>query len=76
LPIADGSPEPPTSSLYADPQQIQLLERFGVEVPLVPWPDPPKRLVRISAQIYNQPSEYERLAAGLQEVLRPKSAAQ
>jgi len=76
LPIADGSPEPATSSLYADPQQIELLDRFGVEVPLVPWPAPPKRLVRISAQIYNQPSEYQRLAAGLLEVLRPKSAAQ
>jgi isopenicillin-N epimerase len=76
LPITDGSADPPTSSLYADPQQIQLLEQFGVEVPLVPWPDPPKRVVRISAQIYNQRSEYERLALGLREMLRPKSAAQ
>ncbi len=71
LPISDGSREPPTSSLYADPQQIQLFKQFGVEVPIVPWPGPPKRLIRISAQIYNELSHYHRLAVGVQEILMP-----
>ena len=66
LRIADGSPEPPSSSLYADPQQVELLQRFAVEVPLVPWPAPPKRLIRISAQLYNGAAEYERLADALE----------
>ena len=70
VPITDGSAEPPASSLYADPQQIELLEKFGVEVPLVPWPSPPKRLIRISAQLYNRPSEYHRLAQGLIDTLK------
>ncbi len=73
VPIANGSAEPPPSSLYADPQQIELLERFGVEVPIVPWPSPPKRLIRISAQVYNRASEYHRLAEGLIDILRAVS---
>jgi len=69
LPIADGSPEPPPSALYNDPQQVLLFERFAVEVPLVPWPRPPKRLIRISAQIYNDLSDYVRLAAAVREMM-------
>ncbi len=69
LPIWDGSPEPPASSLYADPLQTLLLKKPGIEVPLVPWPAPPKRLVRISAQLYNRAAQYELLATALREHL-------
>ena len=69
LPLPDGDGTPPTSPLYADPLQDVLYER-GIEVPIVPWPRPPKRLVRISAQLYDERAEYERLAAALREVLR------
>jgi isopenicillin-N epimerase len=65
LPLPDGDPTPPVSSLYADPLQKDLLEAAGVEVPVVSWPGPPKRLVRISAQVYNAKAEYERLADAL-----------
>src|SRR5207249_1411824 len=51
VPIADGS-GPPGSPLYGDPLQDALLERYRIEVPIVPWPGPPKRLVRVSAQLY------------------------
>jgi isopenicillin-N epimerase len=71
LPIWDGSPPPPTSSLTVDPQQIALFERFGVEVPIVPWPRPPKRLIRVSAQIYNDLSDYDRLAVAVREMMTP-----
>ena len=70
IPIADGDPSPPSSALYLDALQLALYERHRVEVPIVPWPAPPKRLVRISAQIYNERWEYERLAHGLVSELR------
>src|SRR5262249_46326605 len=35
LPIWDGYSEPPSSSLYADRQQIELFDRLGIEVPLI-----------------------------------------
>ncbi len=54
----------------ADPLQAALRERHGVEVPVFAWPAPPKRLLRISAQLYNEPRDYERLAEGLAELLR------
>ena len=40
----------------------QLLDNFAIEVPLIPWEEKPKLLMRISAQIYNSIQEYEYLA--------------
>jgi isopenicillin-N epimerase len=65
VPLPAGSGEAPSSPLYADPLQEALLERWSIEVPIVPWPAPPARLVRVSAQIYNAPSQYELLACAL-----------
>ena len=62
LPLPDGSAEPPESPLYADPLQEELLGEHGIEVPIIPWPAPPKRLIRISAQIYNHEDQYRKLA--------------
>lgn len=45
--------------------QTELLERFGIEVPVFYWPKPPRRLLRISAQAYNDLAQYERLAEEL-----------
>jgi isopenicillin-N epimerase len=69
LPLPDGSPDPPTSPLYLDPLQDALMATHAIEVPIVPWPAPPKRLVRISAQIYNEIEEYEALARALASLL-------
>jgi isopenicillin-N epimerase len=41
----------------------------GIEVPVYPWPAPPKRLLRISAQLYNSLPQYEFLAKVLAEEL-------
>lgn len=70
LPLPDGDGAPPSSALYADPLQIALFERHHVEVPIPPWPHPPRRLVRISAHLHNEASDYGRLAAALQAELR------
>jgi isopenicillin-N epimerase len=68
VPIPDGA-EIPQTPLYGDPLQDALLARYRIEVPVAPWPAPPKRLVRVSAQLYNTPEEYDRLAHALRELL-------
>ncbi len=57
------------SPLYLDPLQDALLAGHGIEVPVIPWPTPPGRLLRVSAQLYNSLPQYERLAGVLPELL-------
>jgi len=40
-----------------------LHTQWAIEVPISPWPSPESRVIRISAQQYNQLSDYERLAS-------------
>ncbi len=54
---------------WSDPLQDALYERFRIEVPVMFWPSPPQRLVRVSAHLYNDESQYRRLARALTEVL-------
>ncbi len=71
LPLPDGaSIEPPKSPLYLDPLQEELLGKFRIEVPVIPWPRPPARVLRISAQVYNAREQYEALARALKELLK------
>ncbi len=69
LPLPDGSGEISNSPLYADPLQDELLEQFGIEVPVIPWPAPPQRLLRVSGQVYNQDGDYEALGRALRTLL-------
>jgi isopenicillin-N epimerase len=76
IPLADAQQlVVPTSPLYADPLQDDLRERFGIEVPVIPWPEAPKRVLRISAQLYNSLPQYERLAHALVELMPPNRRA-
>lgn len=52
-----------------EPLHLTLFERHRIEVPVFSWPDAPKRLVRISAHLYNTPDDYRKLAAALSEEL-------
>ncbi len=66
VPIADAADDgAPASPLYADPLQDKLRLRHRIEVPIIPWPAPPKRLLRISAQLYNSLPQYRLLAEAL-----------
>ena len=47
----------------------ELLDRYGIEVPVYYWPAPPHPMLRISAQYYNCPGQYERLADAMGELL-------
>ncbi|WP_257459935.1 aminotransferase class V-fold PLP-dependent enzyme [Archangium lipolyticum] len=67
--LPDGFPAVP-SALGLDPLQDRLLFEYGIEVPITPWPRPPHRHVRVSAQLYNSRAEYQRLADALEALLR------
>lgn len=53
--------------LFEDPLQVRLREHHRIEVPIMHWPAPPSRLLRISAQVYNAEWQYEQLAAALRQ---------
>lgn len=69
LPLPGGDGSAPRSPLYDDPLQAALFDRYHIEVPIVPWPAPRGRLVRVSAQIYNSREQYERLGGALRALL-------
>jgi len=78
VPLPDSpAGDPPARSRITpiDPIQDALFARHAIEVPVHPWPAPPRRLLRISAQMYNCTAHYERLAAALVELLGPAAGA-
>ncbi|HEX6811203.1 MAG TPA: aminotransferase class V-fold PLP-dependent enzyme [Planctomycetota bacterium] len=48
-----------------DPLQVRLFDEHRIEVPVMRWPQPPLRLVRIAPQAYNSRAQYEYLARAL-----------
>ncbi len=56
-----------------DPWQDELLEKHRIEVPIIPWPRWPRRLLRVSAQLYNSLPQYERLVDVLRQLIRARS---
>lgn len=49
--------------------QAALLERYHIEVPIIPWGSANGRLLRISAQFYNTLADYDALAGALLDLL-------
>jgi isopenicillin-N epimerase len=66
VPLPDATekdwPRPPFNE---SPMQEALCEKHRIEVPVIFWPRPPKRLLRVSAQLYNFLPQYDRLAGAL-----------
>lgn len=54
-----------------NPSELQraLRTQYQIEVPIIPFPTPTNRLVRISAQLYNTLPHYEYLATALRGLL-------
>ena len=69
LPDSGGGRPAPRDRASWHPLSQALLEKHGIEVPVIVFPAPPRQLVRISAQVYNSLDEYQALAAALREEL-------
>ena len=52
----------------SDKLNATLIEDYRIEVPVMRWPSPPRRLLRVSAQLYNTRADYERLAEALRDL--------
>lgn len=68
VPLPAGTPGGRPDAFAVDPLQKELFERHKIEVPVFTWPASPQRLVRVSAQAYNERAEYEALANALAAV--------
>jgi isopenicillin-N epimerase len=63
LPSSFGVPKYGANGI--DTLQDWLWETYSIEVPIIPWVNPTQRLVRVSAQLYNDVEQYRYLAEAL-----------
>lgn len=70
LPDSDGGEK--RDAFSRDALQDQLYRDWGIEVPVIPWPAPPGRLLRVSAQLYNSKAQYAYLAEALAALVPSK----
>lgn len=70
LPLPDADHAPPDSPLYSSPLQVALGDAAQIEVPIVPWPRHPQRLIRFSVAPYTTAAELEALAEALPRLLK------
>lgn len=60
IPLPERFQSAPVSGKI-DAEQLELYDRFGIEVPLMRFGQPGRRWLRVSAQLYNSLGEYARL---------------
>jgi isopenicillin-N epimerase len=69
LPLPKGEGGTVNDLFPFDELQVRLWEGYRIEVPVIAWPAPPQRVIRISAQLYNSRPQYEALAEALRKIL-------
>lgn len=69
IPLPGGSADVPGEAWGRDPLQEALYARFRIEVPVSAWPESPRRLLRVSAHLYNDVTQYASLAEALKVLL-------
>ena len=67
IPLPD-SPEPECKGMTSI--QKFLWEQHWTEIPIYPWPAHPKRMLRISVQLYNSLDQYKKLAENVAAYLQ------
>jgi isopenicillin-N epimerase len=65
LPARDGRSGASGAALLLDPLQEELFARFGIEVPVFPFPASPERILRVSTPAYVTPADLDRLVGAL-----------
>ncbi len=65
IPLASKAPESPPGAI--DFVQESLWREERIEVPVLRWGDPPRRVLRVSAQLYNVEAEFARLTEALSD---------
>jgi isopenicillin-N epimerase len=65
IPLPPSFGVPNLSQNGIDVLQDWLWETHQIEVPIIPWMNPPQKLIRVSAQLYNCADRYRLLAAAL-----------
>ncbi|HEX5010167.1 MAG TPA: aminotransferase class V-fold PLP-dependent enzyme [Planctomycetota bacterium] len=75
VPLPDTPADAPPGPFGIDPLQEALFRDHRIEVPVMTWPAPPHRLIRVAAQAYNTAGQYERLAAALRALLPARAGA-
>ena len=65
IPIPDDTFPLPPSTGRIDSLQDRLFQDFQIEVPIFPW-YAPRRLLRVSAQLYNTLEDYQKLDRALE----------
>ena len=68
LPLPDAGGPPPIIVNALDPLQSALYDRYRIEAVVLSLPTPPHRWLRVSAHLYNDADDYERLARALVEL--------
>ena len=74
VPLPDGTLTDVTWR-QREPLQSRLFDDWGIEVPIHSWPRAPRRLVRISAQLYNGRADYVRLADAIAKAMEAERRA-
>ncbi|MFT7462447.1 MAG: isopenicillin-N epimerase [Pseudohongiellaceae bacterium] len=69
IPLPPGPPRVGCGQWTIDPLAERLWQEQRIELPVSDWPSPQCRLLRLSAQVYNEAEEYERLAEMLPGML-------
>jgi len=73
--LPDGAPTTTIGWRRPDPLQARLFDGWSIEVPVITFPAAPKRLIRISAQLYNSRDHFVRLAGALGKELATERGA-
>ena len=75
VPLPDNDGPPPAAGSMNDPLQRTIFDQHRVEVPIFVFPQYPRRLVRIAAQLYNSRGQIDLLARALRAELYSRPAA-
>jgi isopenicillin-N epimerase len=70
VPLPDDLSSGAAQGTGDDPLYTALLQKYRIQARVLPWPEPPQRVLRISAQLYNSIEQFELLAHAVKQLLQ------